>query len=88
MKTYIRADTKYFRFSIMTCTCCIENNMLCFLQLLKGNFVLFLTYTLGHRKDFQDILLVIMVSVFLQQDSYFCKIVKLFVFRTGKGDYL
>lgn len=34
-----------------------------FLQLLEGNFALFITYALGHRKDFQNILLVIMVSV-------------------------
>lgn len=33
------------------------------LQLLEGNFALFLKYTLGHRKDFQNILLVIMVGV-------------------------
>ncbi|XP_034432752.1 sodium-dependent lysophosphatidylcholine symporter 1-B-like [Hippoglossus hippoglossus] len=31
-------------------------------MLLEGNFALFLTYALGHRKDFQNILLVIMVS--------------------------
>lgn len=36
---------------------------ICLLQLLEVNFVLFLTYTIGHRKDFQDILLVIMVGV-------------------------
>lgn len=35
----------------------------CLLQLLEGNFALFITYALGHRKDFQNILLVIMVSV-------------------------
>uniref|UniRef100_A0A669CYR6 MFSD2 lysolipid transporter A, lysophospholipid n=1 Tax=Oreochromis niloticus TaxID=8128 RepID=A0A669CYR6_ORENI len=32
-------------------------------MLLEGNFALFITYALGHRKDFQNILLVIMVSV-------------------------
>uniref|UniRef100_H3BX25 MFSD2 lysolipid transporter A, lysophospholipid n=1 Tax=Tetraodon nigroviridis TaxID=99883 RepID=H3BX25_TETNG len=31
-------------------------------MLLEGNFALFLTYTLGHRKDFHNILLVIMLS--------------------------
>ncbi|XP_019940520.2 sodium-dependent lysophosphatidylcholine symporter 1-B-like isoform X1 [Paralichthys olivaceus] len=31
-------------------------------MLLEGNFALFLTYALGHRKDFQNILLVIMVA--------------------------
>ncbi|XP_056914263.1 sodium-dependent lysophosphatidylcholine symporter 1-B-like isoform X2 [Takifugu flavidus] len=31
-------------------------------MLLEGNFALFLTYTLGHRKDYQNILLVIMLS--------------------------
>ncbi|KAG7281257.1 hypothetical protein CRUP_019782, partial [Coryphaenoides rupestris] len=31
-------------------------------QLLEGNFALFLTYALGHRDDFQNILLVIMLS--------------------------
>uniref|UniRef100_A0A674PII7 MFSD2 lysolipid transporter A, lysophospholipid a n=1 Tax=Takifugu rubripes TaxID=31033 RepID=A0A674PII7_TAKRU len=31
-------------------------------ELLEGNFALFLTYTLGHRKDYQNILLVIMLS--------------------------
>lgn len=34
-----------------------------FLQLLEGNFALFITYALGHRNDYQNILLVIMVSV-------------------------
>lgn len=38
-------------------------NCFCLLQLLEGNFALFITYALGHRKDFQNILLVIMVSV-------------------------
>lgn len=32
-------------------------------MLLEGNFALFITYSLGHRNDFQNILLVIMVSV-------------------------
>ena len=32
-------------------------------QLLEGNFALFITYALGHRNDFQNILLVIMVSL-------------------------
>ncbi|XP_075964095.1 sodium-dependent lysophosphatidylcholine symporter 1-B-like [Anarhichas minor] len=31
-------------------------------MLLEGNFALFITYSLGHRKDFQNILLVIMLS--------------------------
>ncbi|XP_068437196.1 sodium-dependent lysophosphatidylcholine symporter 1-B-like [Clinocottus analis] len=31
-------------------------------MLLEGNFALFITYALGHRKDFQNILLVIMLS--------------------------
>ncbi|XP_072313368.1 sodium-dependent lysophosphatidylcholine symporter 1-B-like [Eucyclogobius newberryi] len=31
-------------------------------MLIEGNFALFITYTLGHRKDFQNILLVIMLS--------------------------
>ncbi|XP_069008049.1 sodium-dependent lysophosphatidylcholine symporter 1-B-like [Embiotoca jacksoni] len=31
-------------------------------MLLEGNFALFITYALGHRNDFQNILLVIMVS--------------------------
>uniref|UniRef100_A0A3B4AAN2 Major facilitator superfamily domain containing 2A n=1 Tax=Periophthalmus magnuspinnatus TaxID=409849 RepID=A0A3B4AAN2_9GOBI len=31
-------------------------------MLIEGNFALFITYTLGHRKDFQNILLVIMMS--------------------------
>ena len=30
---------------------------------MEGNFALFLTYALDHRDDFQNILLVIMVSV-------------------------
>jgi hypothetical protein len=34
-----------------------------FLQLLEGNFALFCSSTLGFRDDFQNILLVIMVSV-------------------------
>uniref|UniRef100_A0A8C4EFG4 Uncharacterized protein n=1 Tax=Dicentrarchus labrax TaxID=13489 RepID=A0A8C4EFG4_DICLA len=33
-----------------------------FFGLLEGNFALFITYSLGHRKDFQNILLVIMLS--------------------------
>ncbi|KAM6968504.1 sodium-dependent lysophosphatidylcholine symporter 1-B-like [Tautogolabrus adspersus] len=31
-------------------------------MLLEGNFALFITYALGHRKDYQNILLVIMLS--------------------------
>ncbi|KAF6731675.1 Sodium-dependent lysophosphatidylcholine symporter 1-B [Oryzias melastigma] len=31
-------------------------------MLLEGNFALFITYALGHRRDFQNILLVIMLS--------------------------
>ncbi|KAK2826232.1 hypothetical protein Q5P01_020446 [Channa striata] len=31
-------------------------------MLLEGNFALFITHSLGHRKDFQNILLVIMLS--------------------------
>ncbi|XP_037551293.1 sodium-dependent lysophosphatidylcholine symporter 1-B-like isoform X1 [Nematolebias whitei] len=31
-------------------------------MLLEGNFALFITYALGHREDFQNILLVIMLS--------------------------
>uniref|UniRef100_A0A8C5GVM6 Sodium-dependent lysophosphatidylcholine symporter 1-B-like n=1 Tax=Gouania willdenowi TaxID=441366 RepID=A0A8C5GVM6_GOUWI len=31
-------------------------------MLLEGNFALFITYALGHRKDYQNILLVIMIS--------------------------
>ena len=31
-------------------------------QLMEGNFALFLIYALDHRHDFQNILLVIMVS--------------------------
>ena len=43
---------------------------------MEGNFALFLTYALDHREDFQNILLVIMVSVInhvyrLYQDIYF-----------------
>lgn len=38
--------------------------VVCFLQLLEGNFALFIKYVLGHRNDFQNILLVIMVSVY------------------------
>lgn len=34
-----------------------------FLQFLEGNFALFCSYTLGFRNDFQNILLVIMVSI-------------------------
>lgn len=40
---------------------CIINYF--YFQLLEGNFALFLTYTLGLRDNFQNILLVIMVSV-------------------------
>lgn len=39
--------------------------LVCLLQLLEGNFALFLTHALGHRNDYQNILLVIMVSVFM-----------------------
>ncbi|RVE57057.1 hypothetical protein OJAV_G00212460 [Oryzias javanicus] len=31
-------------------------------MLLEGNFALFITYALGHRRDFQNILLVVMLS--------------------------
>uniref|UniRef100_A0A7N8Y3U4 Sodium-dependent lysophosphatidylcholine symporter 1-B-like n=1 Tax=Mastacembelus armatus TaxID=205130 RepID=A0A7N8Y3U4_9TELE len=31
-------------------------------MLLEGNFALFITYSLGHRKDFQNLLLLIMLS--------------------------
>uniref|UniRef100_A0A8D3C7F9 Major facilitator superfamily domain containing 2aa n=1 Tax=Scophthalmus maximus TaxID=52904 RepID=A0A8D3C7F9_SCOMX len=34
-------------------------------MLLEGNFALFITYALGHRKDFHNILLVIMLSATL-----------------------
>lgn len=33
-----------------------------FVQFLEGNFALFCSYTLGFRDDFQNILLVVMVS--------------------------
>lgn len=34
-------------------------------ELLEGNFALFLTYTMGFRRDFQNILLVVMLSATL-----------------------
>lgn len=33
------------------------------MQLLEGNFALFCSYTLGFRDDFQNVLLVVMVSL-------------------------
>lgn len=42
-----------------------DSSLFVFLQLLEGNFALFITYALGHRNDFQNILLVIMVSVYI-----------------------
>lgn len=57
----LSSDPRLFN---LVCMCAKTGLSICLIlfQLLEGNFALFCTYTLGFRKDFQNILLVIMVS--------------------------